>query len=82
MKTTVEISDTLVHKAEALASRNRTSLDALVEQGLRIVLKEEPQGREIFRLRRASFRGQGLQPDARGGAWEQLREIVYEGRGS
>ena len=35
-----------------------------------------------FRLRRASFKGEGLQADARGGSWSRLRDPTYEGRGA
>jgi hypothetical protein len=37
--------------------------------------------RRRFRLRRASFKGKGLQPIAAGG-WERIRDLVYEGRGA
>jgi hypothetical protein len=81
MKTTVEISDSLLQEAEALASRNQTSLSALVERALRLVVPQR-QERSGFRLRRATFNGQGLQPGIREGSWEQLRDKAYEGRGS
>ena len=35
-----------------------------------------------FRLRDASFAGQGLQSAFRNGSWEQIRDAAYEGRGS
>ena len=34
-----------------------------------------------FRLRKASFKGQGLQPGVAGASWERIREMAYEGRG-
>jgi hypothetical protein len=81
MKTTVEIADSLLHAARAVAARERTTVRALVEEGLRRVL-EERNGRKPFRLRKASFRGNGLQPHAGEGVWERLRELTYEGRGA
>lgn len=80
MKTTIEISDPLLQRARQLAAREGVTLRALVERGLQRVLAERKRGKP-FRLRKASFRGQGLQPGARGASWEELRERAYEGRG-
>ncbi len=80
MKTTIQISDNLLEEARKLARRDRTTLKELVEQGLRRVIAERSR-RENFELRDASFGGQGLQPHLKGASWEQIRELVYEGRG-
>ena len=80
MKTTIEISDPLLQQARRLAARQGTTLRALVEYGLRkaIAEKKQPEG---FKLRRASFKGQGLQAQVAGATWDRLREMAYEGRG-
>jgi hypothetical protein len=80
MKTTVEISDPLAEEARALARREKTTLRALIEVGLRQVLRERRR-RSSFRLRDASFAGRGLQPEFREGDWQRIREAAYEGRG-
>jgi len=80
MKTTLEISDPLLREARKLAARERTTLRALVEQGLRQVVTEKKQ-KPVFRLRKASFRGRGLRPELGGAGWERLRDLAYEGRG-
>lgn len=80
MKTTIEISDPLFEKAKRAAARERTTVRALVERGLRRVL-EERAPRRGFRLRSASFKGRGLQPAAAGLGWRRIRELAYEGRG-
>jgi hypothetical protein len=80
MKTTVQIPDSLFEEARRLARRERTTLKALIEQGLRRVLAERKQ-RNGFRLRRVTFKGQGLQPPVAAASWEQIRELSYEGRG-
>jgi hypothetical protein len=81
MKTTVEISDGLFSEARKLADREDTTLRALVEEGLRKVVAERKRpGR--FRLRRASFQGQGLQPPLSEASWDRIRELAYEGRGA
>jgi len=80
MKTTIEIADALLERAKRTAAREKTTLRALVEEGLRQVL-DEPRRASGFRLRRASFRGNGLRPEAGDGSWERIRSIIYEDRG-
>jgi hypothetical protein len=80
MKTTVQIPDTLFEEARRLAIRERTTLKALIEEGLRSVVSQHKQ-RSGFRLRKASFKGKGLQAPFTGASWEQIRETIYEGRG-
>jgi hypothetical protein len=58
----------------------KTTLRALIEAGLRQVLRD--RRREAgFRLRDASFRGNGLQPEFRDGDWQRIRGAAYEDRG-
>lgn len=80
MKTTVEISDNLLEEAKRLAAREGTTVKALIEQGLRqiITAKKKP---DIFHLRKATFKGQGLQPGVSTATWEQIRDMAYEGHG-
>ena len=80
MKTTIHIPDSLFEEARRLARRERTTLKALVEQGLRQVVADRKR-RPEFRLRKASFKGQGLNPQLAGASWEQIRALTYEGRG-
>ena len=80
MKTTVEIPDALLKDARKLASKQRTTLRVLIVEGLRRVLTERRRS-EGFRLRKASFKGNGLQPEIAGAPWEHLRDMGYEGRG-
>ena len=80
MKTTVEIPDPLAEEAKAVARRDKTTLRTLIETGLRQVLRE--RRRQVrFRLRDASFRGQGLQTGFHDEDWRRIREAAYEGRG-
>lgn len=80
MKTTVEIPDPVLNQARELAARDGTTVRALVELGLRRVIAER-QTSDEFRLRRASFKGRGLQPKMRDASWERLRELAYEEHG-
>lgn len=80
MKTTVDIPQSLLDEAKKLATNHRTTVKALVEEGLRHVI-EEHQRSGVFHLRKASFKGKGLQSDMEGASWENIRERTYEGRG-
>lgn len=78
MKTTVEISDSLLGEAKAVARREGTTVRALIEEGLRRALadrtkKPSAQGRVV------TFAGRGLQA---GVTFERMLELAYEGRGS
>lgn len=80
MKTTVEIPNSLLEEARKTAVRQRTTLRVLIIEGLRRVIDERKRT-ATFRLRKASFRGTGLQPDAAGATWQRIRDMAYEGRG-
>jgi Bacterial antitoxin of type II TA system, VapB len=81
MKTTVEISDALLEEARRTAGRERTTVRALIEEGLRQVLRARAL-KPAFRLRRATFKGRGLQPDIAAAGWDRLRDLAYQGRGA
>lgn len=81
MKTTVEIADPLLDEARRIATRDGDSLRSLVEQGLRKVVAERRARVKPFKLRDASVRGEGLQPEFAGASWEQMRAAIYEGHG-
>lgn len=81
MKTTIEIADALLEAARRRAERDGGTLRALVEEGLRRVLRDTRGGGKP-QLRRATFRGEGTHPDVKEGSWERIREAIYEGRGA
>jgi hypothetical protein len=55
-------------------------MKALIEAGLRRVISEHRQ-HEHFTLRKATFKGRGLQQEFEGASWDKLRDASYEGRG-
>lgn len=80
MKTTIEMSDAVLTDARKLAAREGLTLRALVELGLRCLTAEKKRATG-FRLRRASYKGNGLQAGLQGASWERLREMAHEGHG-
>jgi Arc/MetJ family transcription regulator len=82
MKTTIDIADALLTEAKQVAAAEGTTLRELVEDGLRRALEVRRQESGGFRLRKASVRGKGLQPEFADGSWERIRDAIYEGRGA
>jgi hypothetical protein len=80
MKATIDTSDPLLEAATKAAAIEGATLRALVELGLRQVIETRKRG-GVYRLRKASFRGQGLQPAAKDLTWKQMRELAYDERG-
>jgi ribosomal protein S5 len=81
MKTTVELPDALLRKAKRMALREKTTVRALIERGLRAVVSGRRDG-ERFTLRRASFRGDGLVAGRSLADWETIRGLAYSERGA
>ncbi|MFH1466706.1 MAG: type II toxin-antitoxin system VapB family antitoxin [Pseudomonadota bacterium] len=81
MKTTVEINDTLFQEARALAAREGTTFRDLVETGLRSVLSSRAREPAEFRLRDASFGGQGMAADFARSPGSML-DAAYEDHGA
>ena len=81
MKTTVEISDSLLREVRKLAAREGVTLRTLMERGLHHVVAETKAG-VPFKLRPASFKGRGRQADFYDASWEQVRDLAYQGRGA
>ncbi|MFZ3237039.1 MAG: hypothetical protein WA417_09000 [Stellaceae bacterium] len=81
MKTTVEISDSLLREVREVAAREGVTLRTLVERGLHRIVAESKH-RPPFKLRRASFNGNGRQPEFCEASWDKLRDLIYEDRGA
>jgi len=81
MKTTIDLSEALLHEARDVAARQGTTLRAIIEQGLRRVIDEAKRPKS-FKLRKVGFGGTGLQREFKDASWEQLRDTIYRGRGT
>lgn len=82
MKTTIELNDTLLQAARDVAARQGTTLRGVFEAALQSYLQSQSSTRHApFRLRRHTFSGNGLRPEAAEAGWERIRDLSYEGRG-
>ena len=81
MKTTIDISDSILIKAKQLAREQNVTLRSLTEEGLLKVI-EERSARGPCRVSPVTFRGEGLSPEFQGTTWEQIRDAAYKGRGA
>ena len=80
MKTTVDIPESLLRDAKRLAAQKHVTLRSLFEQGLRHVVSTQKSNPE-FRLRKASYKGNGLQKEFLGQDWQEIRSAAYERHG-
>ena len=80
VKTTIDLPDDLAKRAKAYAARRHTTLRAVIEQGIRQVLRRDRPVSK-FQLRDASVGGNGLRDEYRDADWAKIREAAYGERG-
>lgn len=74
MKTSIELSDALFLSAKEHASATKTTMRALIEEGLRRVLSDgQAQHKPAFKLRNAAVGG-GILPISDPRQWQQAEE--------
>ena len=78
VKTTVDIATPLLNDIKRYASANGLTLRQVIEMGLRQTLAASQAKSAPFRLRKCTFKGDGLAADA---DWPTIRRQIYEGRG-
>lgn len=82
MKTTIELPDDLLERGKALARRENSTLKALIEEGLRRVLRERARaGKQTAPFAVQPFHGDGLSPEFADAGWERIRDEIYRDRG-
>jgi hypothetical protein len=81
MKTTVELQDSLLREAKRVALRERTTVKALIERGLRTVI-DHRRSTGRFALRQVTFRGDGLVAGTSLRDWDTIRDLTYSERGT
>ena len=80
-KTTVELPDVLLRDVKKVALREGTTVKALIEHGLRLVVRERLR-KGGFSLRKASFAGDGLAAGRSLQDWAAIRDEIYVERGA
>lgn len=80
-KTTVELPDSLLREAKRVALKEHTTVKALIEQGLRTIVTARTR-KQGFRLRKATFKGNGLVSGGSLHDWDAIRDLTYSGRGA
>ena len=80
MKTTIEISDALLAEAKAVASRDGTTLRALVEDGLARAIEQRAAAKPYV-YRDASVGGNGFTPEAAAMTMDEIITMSYGDRG-
>jgi hypothetical protein len=81
VKTTIDISDHLLHRAKEVARRDKTTLKELTEEGLEMAIARRTS-RRAGPVEPVVFRGQGLSPEFRGKSWAEIRDEIYKGTGA
>jgi hypothetical protein len=79
MKTTVEISDALLEQARELAAARSTTLRQIFEEGLRNLIDSSAERKPKYKMRDLSVGGKGRAPKL---SWEEIRDVIYKGRGA
>lgn len=77
MKTTVHIPDALLAEAQALAAKEKTTLKALIAEGLQKVVRDHRQKRKTEVMPDLSFGGQGFTPEFENASWDEIRDEIY-----
>jgi predicted transcriptional regulator len=81
MRTTLDLPDPLLRKAQKLAQQQKTTFRAVMAEALRRYLAAEETPRRPFKLPDRSFRGDGLVEGLTETDWGRIRDLSYEGRG-
>jgi hypothetical protein len=76
VKTTIDIADDLLRRSQQLAKREGSTLRAVLEEGLRLVLNErQTSGSRPFRF--PTFGKDGLNAEFGEADWEKIRTAIY-----
>ena len=76
MKTTFEINDGLLARAEQYARKKGCSLRSVVEEGLRPILSQ-PESRNTYRLPDLSAGNPDADDPLEDYSWQDLRGMIY-----
>ena len=80
MKITIELPDDLLGRSKAIARRENSTLEALIEEGLRLALRARTRKR-VAPFAMQPFQGDGLTPEFAAAGWEGIRDEIYRDGG-
>jgi hypothetical protein len=80
MKTTVQISDALLADIHKIVVKRKTTLKALVDEGLRHVVETESAAKKPFKMKDASVGGNGLVDELKNASWSDIVAMSYGDR--
>ncbi len=81
VKTTIDIADVLLRAAKRRAQQRETTLKVVVEDALREYLQPTKKRKTKYKWKDLSVGGEGLVAGVDPSNWNQIRSIIYEGRG-
>lgn len=81
MKTTIELADGLLKDAKKLATREGTTLRAVIEAGVRMLLEARKEKKRPFKLRDASYGSGGLKEGFDLRDFKRILDVSYGDRG-
>ncbi len=81
MKTTIELSDALLARIKREARENGITMRELLETAVRTWLDEKEGRQRAYVFENYPVDGNGVCEGVTEGSWEQIRAMVYEGRG-
>lgn len=79
MKTTIDVNDDLLIEAKRTLKDKKQTLESILETALQQFLEEAEANKKPFKLRKHTFRGQGLQLDIKEDYWAAIKELAYKG---
>lgn len=82
VKTTLNLADYIVAEVKKLASERGISMKDYIEQCLKAAIQAEKNKIRDFKLRKHTFKGNGVSPELDEDNLEQIRNSIYKGRGS
>ena len=82
MRTSIDIPDSLFRRAKKLAHERKTSLRALLLEGLSEILQRERPAATRYQMKDCSFGAGGLVEGLEWTDSDRLRDLTYEGRGA
>lgn len=79
MRTTINVSSPLLSALKQHCRKNGMSIKAGIEAAISAFLtaKDSHKGKEKFKLKDASVKGQGMCPDFAAEPWEKIRDEIY-----